>query len=208
MNENRIGMVSTSRSGCTVFRRAICNVYGMEDTNSWLKKNDYKHIEQAPFSNKPHILKILIHYIPESELGFILNEMPKIWLYRDDIVRQFLSHVTRLHTKINHVYEESDQPSLDDNSISATRNQFDIFMYRKKLFWKVWKSCGFLKNEPLIKFEDFVENPNEVVEGLQDWYWKQFKVGGPIQFPMPHKIEIDYTKKFENYDEILGWFNE
>ena len=41
MNENRIGMVSTSRSGCTVFRRAICNIYGMADSNSWLKKNDY-----------------------------------------------------------------------------------------------------------------------------------------------------------------------
>jgi len=208
MNENRIGMVSTSRSGCTVFRRSICNVYGMEDTNSWLKKNDYQHIEQAPFSDQPHILKILIHYIPESKLGFILNEMPKIWLYRDDTVRQFLSHVTRLHTKINHVYEENNQPRLDDNSICATRNQFDIFMYRQKLFWKVWKACGFLQNEPLIKFEDFIEKPNELIEGLQDWYWKQFRFDVPFQFSLPQKIEMDYTKKFVNYDEILGWFNE
>jgi hypothetical protein len=208
MNENRIGMVSTSRSGCTIFRRDICNVYGMADSNSWLKKNDYKHIEQAPFSDKPHILKILIHYIPESELGFILNEMPKIWLYRDDEVRQFLSHVARLHTKINHVYEKSDQPILNDNSISATRNQFDIFMYRKKLFWKVWKAYGFLKNEPLIKFEDFLETPTEIIENLQEWYWKQFRFGGPFQIPMPHKIEMEYTEKFANYEEILEWFDE
>ena len=208
MNESRIGMVSTSRSGCTVFRRAICNAYGMEDSNSWLKKNDYKHIERASFSRRPHILKILIHYIPESNLGFILNEMPKIWLWRENTVRQFLSHITRLHTKINHVYSEDGQPRLDDNSVGATRNQFDMFMYRRKLFWKVWKSYGFIKNEPLIKFEDFLEKPNEVIVRLQDWYWQEFKLDEPINLPMPQKIKMDYTKKFANYDEILGWFNE
>ena len=208
MNESRIGMVSTSRSGCTVFRRAICNAYGMEDSNSWLNKNDYKHIEQAPFSRRPHILKILIHYIPESNLGFILNEMPKIWLWRENTVRQFLSHVARLHTKINHVYSEDGQPRLDDNSVGATRNQFDMFMYRRKLFWKVWKSYGFIKNEPLIKFEDFLEKPNEVIVRLQDWYWQELKLDEPINLPMPQKIKMDYTKKFANYDEILGWFNE
>ena len=208
MNESRIGMVATSRSGCTVFRRAICNAYGMGDSNSWLKKNDYKHIEQASFSNQPHILKILIHYVPESNLGFILNEMPKIWLWREDTISQFLSHITRLHTKINHVYSEDGQPKLDDNSMSATRNQFDVFMYRRKLFWKVWKAYGFIKNEPLIKFEDFLEQPNDVVASLQDWHWPQLKLGRPIKLPMPHKIEINYTKKIANYDEILGWFNE
>ena len=208
MNENRIGMVSTSRGGCTVFRRTLCNIYGMEDSNSWLKKNDYQHIDKAPFSKQPHILKILIHYIPESKMGFILNDMPKIWLYRDDTIRQFLSHVARLHTKINHVYEKDGQPQLEDNSIAATRNQFDTFMYRRQLFWKLWKAYGFIKNEPLIKFEDFVEKPQETVEYLQDWYWKQFEFGTPIKLPMPHKIEMDYTKKFGNYNEILGWFNE
>ena len=208
MNENRIGMVSTSRSGCTVFRRTICNVYGLAETNSWLKKNDYQHIETAPFSNQPHILKILVHYVPESRLGFVLNDMPKIWLYRGDTVRQFLSHVARLHTKINHVYESDGQPKLDDNSVIATRNQFDNFMYRHQLFWKLWKAYGFLKNEPLIKFEDFTNNPIEVVEGLQEWYWKQFQFGPPKTFPMPQKIEMDYTSKFANYEEILEWFDE
>ena len=208
MNENRIGMVSTSRSGCTIFRKCICNLYGMEDSNSWLKKNDYQHIEQAPFSTQPHILKILIHYIPESNLGFALNEMPKIWLYRGDTVRQFLSHVARLHTKINHVYSEDDQPRLDDNSIGATRNQFDIFMYRQKLFWKVWKAYGFIKNEPLIKFEDFLKEPNDVVGSLKNWYHEKFRFGMKATLPMPHQIEMDYTKKFANYDEIQGWFNE
>jgi len=180
----------------------------MADSNSWLKKNDYQHIEETPFSNQPHILKILIHYVPESKLGFVLNDMPKIWLYRDDEVRQFLSHVARLHTKVNHVYESDGQPILDDNSVMATRNQFDIFMYRRKLFWKVWKVYGFIKNEPLIKFEDFLENPTEVVENLEEWYWKQFRFGAPIKFPMPHKIQMDYIEKFANYEEILEWFNE
>ena len=208
MNENRIGMVSTSRSGCTVFRRAICNLYGLQETNSWLKKNDYQHIENAPFSNQPHMLKILIHYVPESKLGFVLNDMPKIWLYREDQVRQFLSHVTRLHTKVNHIYEETDQPHLEDGSIVATRNQFDTFMYRKQLFWKLWKAYGFLKNEPLIKFEDFLAQPQEVVEELQEWCWPQLRSDVPVKVPFPHRINMDYTTKFLNYDEILEWFNE
>ena len=208
MNENRIGMVSTSRSGCTVFRRAICNVYGLQETNSWLKNNDYKHIEQAPFSNQPHMLKILVHYVPESKLGFVLNDMPKIWLYRGNMVRQFLSHVTRLYTLVNHVYDETNQPHLEDNSIVATRNQFDTFMYRHKLFWKLWKAYGFLKNEPLIKFEDFLAQPQEVVEELQEWCWPQLRFNDPIKIEMPLRIEMDYTTKFSNYDEIVEWFNE
>ena len=56
--------------------------------------------------------------------------------------------------------------------------------------------------------EDFLEKPNDVVASLQDWHWPQFKLGRSINLPMPHKIEINYTKKFANYDEILGWFNE
>ena len=208
MNENRIGMVSTSRSGCTVFRRAICNVYGLQETNSWLKNNDYQHIEQAPFSNQPHMLKILVHYVPESKLGLVLNDMPKIWLYRDNMVRQFLSHVTRLYTMVNHVYDETNQPKLEDNSIVATRNQFDTFMYRHKLFWKLWKAYGFLKNEPLIKFEDFLAQPQEVINELQEWQWPQFSFNDPIKIEMPLRIEMDYTTKFSNYDEIVEWFNE
>jgi hypothetical protein len=81
-------------------------------------------------------------------------------------------------------------------------------MYRRKLFWKVWKVYGFIKNEPLIKFEDFLENPTEIVENLQEWYWKQFRFGAPIKFPMPHKIQMDYIEKFANYEEILEWFDE
>jgi hypothetical protein len=77
---NRIGMVSTSRAGCTFIRKYLCNVYGMQDSNSWLKKNGYRNIEDAPFANQKHILKILVHYIPEHDLAWVLNDMPKIWL--------------------------------------------------------------------------------------------------------------------------------
>ena len=124
------------------------------------------------------------------------------------MVRQFLSHVTRLYTLVNHVYDETNQPQLEDNSIVATRNQFDTFMYRHKLFWKLWKAYGFLKNEPLIKFEDFLAQPQEVINELQEWQWPQFSFNDPIKIEMPLRIEMDYTTKFSNYDEIVEWFNE
>ena len=78
----------------------------------------------------------------------------------------------------------------------------------KNCFGKVWKAYGFIKNEPLIKFEDFLKEPNEVVGSLQNWYHEKFRFGMKATLPMPHQIEMDYTKKFANYDEIQGWFNE
>ena len=70
---NRIGMVSTSRAGCTFIRKYLCNIYGMQDPNSWLKKNDYRNIEHMPFANERHILKILVHYVPKHDLDITIT---------------------------------------------------------------------------------------------------------------------------------------
>ena len=96
----RIGIVATSRSGSTFFRRYLCNEFGLQDSKSWLKHNLYKDIDTTAFAQKPHLLKILPHYVLEQS---IYSDMPCIWLYRKDIVTQFLSHVARLRTKINHI---------------------------------------------------------------------------------------------------------
>ena len=222
MNDNRIGIVATSRSGSTFVRRKICHVYGLEDSNSWLQKNEYKNIRRFEESYclppQPYILKILVNYIPEKDFDFILNDMSIIWLWRKDVVRQFISHVVRLHTKVNHLFEGDEQPQLDDESITVERGHFDNFVYRQNLFWKAWETYGVIKEEPLIKFEDFMTNTEAHIERLQDWNWKsefygfnklrKFAFEPWERNQLPHKIEMNYKKKFTNYDEILKWFKE
>ena len=133
----RLGLVSTSRSGSTYFRRYICHKYGLWDSTSWLKFNPYEKIEEAPFANKHHILKILTHYIPEDKISNILREFDTVWLYRKDTLKQFLSHVARIRTRVNLVYTEEDitslNSSIEDNSLVAKYREYLTFRKRLEL---------------------------------------------------------------------------
>ena len=91
---------------------------------SWLKTNSYSDIEETDFVCGPHVLKVLLHYIPKKDRVKVLNDFPKIWLYRDDKKRQFLSHVARLRTNVHHAYKEEERPQIQDNSLIATRKEF------------------------------------------------------------------------------------
>ena len=83
----RIGLVATSRSGSTYFRRVLCNTFGLYDPSSWLRENSYKNIKKENWSRQPHVLKILPHYIPENEsIGDIIKELMYIML---DLVLQY-----------------------------------------------------------------------------------------------------------------------
>ena len=202
-------MVSTSRAGCTYFRRFLCNRYNLGDSGSWLKYHPYHHIEDQEWTHSPHVLKVLIHYIPKKDRKIILSDFDKIWLWREDKIRQFLSHVTRLRTRVSHVYQEKDLPDIQANSLTATRHEFDIFQRRQKEFWNLYHEIGFVKNEPLVKFEDFVNNPVGTCQMLEDWFYMEFS--STFDTPnkaLPHKITIDYHDKFMNYDEIQEWFDE
>ena len=204
---NRIGMVSTSRAGCTFIRKYLCNIYGMQDPDSWLKKNDYRNIEHMPFANERHILKILVHYVPKHDLAWVLNDMPKIWLYREDTCQQFLSHIARLRTGVNHVYSSEGQPQIKNKSLVATREEYEGFVKRQDLFWRLYKAYGFLKNEPLIQYEEFCATPEEHIDNLYDWHWQSF--GQPLEerISMPLKIDVNYEDKFINYMEVVNWFD-
>ena len=205
----RIGMISTSRAGCTYMRRYICNRYNLKDSGSWLKNNSYEDIEDEEWTYVPHIVKVLVHYIPKKDRKTVLSDFDKIWLWREDKIRQFLSHVTRLRTKVSHVYNDADMPIIGDNTLVAHRSEFDRFMRRQREFWNLYHELGFPKNEPLIKFEDFVENPKSICEMLEDWFYMEF--GFNFDLPdqaLPKRIDIDYSTKYNNYEEFVEWFNE
>ena len=123
----RVGLVATSRSGSTYFRRFLCNVFGLYDPGSWLKKNLYDDIEKENWATQPHILKILPHYIPENQhIGEMISEFPCIWLYRKDVLSQFLSHITRLRTKVNHIHYKTERNTIQQRVPGA---MFDEVMY-------------------------------------------------------------------------------
>tara|TARA_Y100001963_G_scaffold158605_1_gene258839 strand:+ start:850 stop:1494 length:645 start_codon:yes stop_codon:yes gene_type:complete len=209
----RLGLVATSRSGSTYFRRYLCDKYGLYDSASWLKHNPYERIHEAPFANKHHILKILTHYVPEQQIDGVILESEPIWLYRKDMMRQFLSHVTRIETKTNLVYKKEEvdflNDSIPDNSLVATRKQYDTFMRRLEKFWDLYYTHNAGK---LIQYEEFITDPEEIGYDIFEDYnlewimWEEDEAPPKVRLPL--KIEIDYEKKFKNIDEIRKWFNE
>ena len=200
----RIGLVATSRSGSTYFRRFLCNVFGLYDPASWLKKNSYDDIEKENWATQPHILKILPHYIPEDQhIGKILSGFPCIWLYRKDVLSQFLSHITRLRTKVNHIHYESERPNIPDGSLIATREEFDRFMTKLEQFWDIYYTHN---HGALVQFENFLDDPLTTLADLQEQFG--LKTDNTIRTQLTIKMGIDYEKKFKNIDEIKGWFDE
>ena len=197
----RIGIVATSRSGSTFFRRYLCNEFGLQDSKSWLKHNLYKDIDTTDFAQKPHLLKILPHYVLEQS---IYSDMPCIWLYRKDIVTEFLSHVTRLRTKVNHITSEEDRPSLETNSLSATYEEFERFSLKMHEFWLLYKEHGIPSEEMLIAYEDFLKSADKICEKLNKQY--SLKQNEKVNIKITKSLGIDYDKVFNNYEEIKTWF--
>jgi hypothetical protein len=198
----RLGIVSTSRSGSTYFRRYLCNHYGLLDSKSWLKHNHYKNIDNEKFAQNPHILKILPHYILDES---IYEDVPCIWLHRKDLVTQFMSHVARLRTKINHITDIKDRPNIPDNSLHATFNEFEKFQLKQYEFWMLYEKYG--NDEELISYEDFLESPDLVIEKLdKKYYFPLQTIKSNLTLTVP--LSILYINKFKNYSEIKEWFCE
>ena len=198
----RLGIVSTSRSGSTYFRRYLCNHYGLLDSKSWLKHNHYKNIDNEKFAQNPHILKILPHYILDES---IYKDVPCIWLHRKDLVTQFMSHVARLRTKINHITDIKDRPNIPDNSLHATFNEFEKFQLKQYEFWMLYEKYG--NDEELISYEDFLESPDLVIEKLdKKYYFPLQTIKSNLTLTVP--LSILYINKFKNYSEIKEWFCE
>jgi len=198
----RIGLIATSRSGSTYFRRFLCNTFGLYDPASWLKKNDYKDIDEQNWATQPHLLKILPHYIPEDQhFGELISKFPCIWLYRKDVLSQFLSHITRLRTKVNHIHYKHERPDIKDGSLIATKEEYARFMSKLEQFWDNYYTHN---QGALIAFETFLDDPLSTLADLQEEYG--LKADNRVQTLLNIKLGIDYEKKFENIEEIKGWF--
>ena len=200
----RIGLVATSRSGSTYFRRYLCNTFGLYDSASWLKKNSYKDIEETNWAHQPHILKIFPHYIPDDEnIQDILKDYKNIWLYRKDVLSQFFSHITRLRTKINHVHSKDEIPDIPDKSLVATKEEFDRFNSKLNKFWDLFYADD---ENYLVAFENFLNDPLSTLVNIQEKF--DLEINNNIKTQLTVKLNIDYEKKFINFAEIEEWFAE
>ena len=207
----RLGLVTTSRSGSTYFRRHLCDKYGLWDSTSWLKFNPYEKIAEAPFAKRHHILKILTHYIPEEKIYNIIREFDTVWLYRKDTLKQFLSHVTRMRTKVNLVYKEEEvsflNNSIKDNSLVAEHSEYITFRNRLEQFWDLFYSS---RSGTLVEYEKFVEDPLNVGIDIMDDYnleWIMWEAEEWPKIRLPLKISINYENKFKNISEIKEWID-
>ena len=207
--KGRVGVVSTSRSGSTYFRRYLCNHYGLADSKSWLKHNFFENINNAEFASKEYILKILPHYVFDEK---VYQKMPCIWLYRKDLLSQFLSHITRLRTKINHITDRKDCPDIPDKSLFATTNELERFQLKQHEFWMLHEKYGCEENEyglePLIAFEDFLKSPENIIDEINDWAWWDMYGREENNLHLTLPLNIIYKDKFKNYEQIKEWFNE
>ena len=131
--------------------------------------------------------------------------MPCIWLYRKDILTQFMSHVARLRTKVNHITDIKDRPIIEDNSITATVIEYERFQLKQIEFWQLYEKYG--KEELLISYEDFLEQPDLVIEKINTKY-KNLYQNEKRYLTQTVSLGIIYRNKFRNFREIKGWFNE
>ena len=200
----RIGLVATSRSGSTLFRSYACNLLGLLDSGSWLKHNSYSDIDTQPFSKADHILKVLPHYISDSpeDVHEVTKNFTSVWLHREDIVAQFLSHVARLRTGVNHVYKVEDRPQIENLSLEATREEFDMFKSKLDCFWNLYNN--YHQGEPLISLEYFLANPTDNLAKLSNFF--NINSNQVVDIPIPVELGVAYNDKFKNYDEIIEWF--
>ena len=200
----RIGLVATSRSGSTLFRSYACNMLGLLDSGSWLKHNSYSDIESQDFEKDIHLLKVLPHYISDSpeEVHEVTKNFTSVWLHREDIVAQFLSHVARLRTGVNHVYKVEDRPQIENLSLEATREEFDMFKSKLDCFWNLYKN--YHQGEPLISLEYFLANPTDNLAKLSNFF--NINSNQVVDIPIPVELGVAYNDKFKNYDEIIEWF--
>ena len=164
--------------------------------------------------DRHHILKILTHYLPRETIYGVLKEFDTVWLYRNDTLKQFLSHVTRMRTKINLVYRKEEvsflNNSIEDNSLVAKHSEFIVFRNRLEQFWDLFYSSN---SGTLVEYERFVEDPKEVGWEIMEEYnleWIGWEATSPEDWPkirLPLKIGIDYEKKFKNISEIKEWID-
>ena len=180
-----------------------------EITKSLLYLQNYKTpfiIKCMPFQLTNTIERNNISFEGSQEISSkIMRNFSLIYLENRDILSQFCFDVISKkqdYIKRNFTSYNPDIRQIPlENSITATEEHFEHFMYRQK-YVEVFKERNY-NGEPIIVWEDFIDSPYVEMTKIKDWYKideKNITVNRPI---IPHAA---YKLVFTNYDEILTWF--
>ena len=138
----------------------------------------------------------------------ILKDFDTIWFQRLDKISHFCFELTAMfcsqpdypRDREFSTYDEGKRATPRANSFVASERDFEKYMFREEFTDKVMSHF----DAPQIVYEDFVENQNECIMEVSEWY------GLVPDFKEENKKEIihnpDYTKIFKNYKEIETWF--
>jgi hypothetical protein len=138
----------------------------------------------------------------------ILKDFDTIWFQRLDKISHFCFELTAMfcsqpdypRDREFSTYDPEKRTVPKPNTFTATERDFEKYMFREEFTDKVMSHI----DAPQIVYEDFVENQDECIMEVVEWY------GLVPNFKEENKKEIihnpDYTKIFKNYKEIETWF--
>ena len=168
--------------------------------------------------NKPSIIKCMpfqlcntlerknLLYTDKMDIAQkILSHFKLIYMQTNDKVTQFCFDIiskNQDHVKRNFTsYKTEIRETPPDNSMTASRAEFDNFCERQN-FVKDFQDRTW-KGEPVIVWEDFVNDHNKEMRKIEDWYKLETNYVQEKRDIIPHP---DYSKIFTNYGDIEQWF--
>ena len=166
-------------------------------------------IKAMPLQFTNTVEQVDLHIDDRIEFAYnILRDFDLVWFQRLDKISHFCFELTAMfcsqpdypRDREFSTYDEGKRATPRANSFVASERDFEKYMFREEFTDKVMSHF----DAPQIVYEDFVENQNECIMEVSEWY------GLVPNFKEENKKEIihnpDYTKIFKNYKEIETWF--
>jgi len=181
-------------------------------------QNRLKHLQNfpVPFCIKAMPLQFTntveqVDLPTEDRIEFafeILKDFDPIWFQRLDKISHFCFELTAMYCsqpdyprdREFSTYDEGKRKVPKPNTFVATEYDFEKYIFREEFTDELMKHL----DAPQIVYEDFVEDQDECIMEVVEWY------GLTPEFKEENKRDIihnpDYTKIFKNYKEIETWF--
>jgi hypothetical protein len=166
-------------------------------------------IKAMPLQFTNTVEQVDLHIDDRIEFAYnILRDFDLVWFQRLDKISHFCFELTAMfcsqpdypRDREFSTYDEGKRSTPKINSFVATERDFEKYMFREEFTNKVMSHF----DAPQIVYEDFVEDQDECIMEVVEWY------GLHPDFKKENKRDVmhnpDYTKIFKNYKEIETWF--
>ena len=223
--ENKsVFVISVPRSGSFYVTKLLSQKYNISYAgeifnNRKLKipiTNEEKFKDSFNLVKNNYLVKIHPHHF--QAINDDILDMPKIILYRRDIVTQFISNLYAEAIGRWQFYSETEEvKEADKKSLIISRANFDGFILQLKRLYELsllnnclWvayedfcSDVDFFSNDIAKKFNFNLFEKDIIPKNITSLYKKS------MESPeIPIKRNIDYTEYFSNYEECVSWFDD